>query len=107
MDLFGKPLAGMIGVRRCLFQDRIGSAHSARGQILADAEMLERALGLRAPKLVGGDADLAECVGFYAEFAHLSLLNGSGASRRTMSGHGNRAAKCPGRGEFGAPTGSR
>ena len=107
MDLVGKPLAGMVGVRRRLFQDGVGGDHVARRQILADAEMLERALGLRAPKLVGGDTDLAEGVGFYAEIAHLQLLNGGGAHRRIISGHGNRAAKCPGRWKFGTQAGSR
>ena len=107
MDLAVEALAGIICVRRCLFQDGVGGDHVARRQILADAEMLERALGLRAPKLVGGDPDLAEGVGFYAKIAHRLLLNGGGAHRRIASGHGNRAAKCPGRGKFGTPVGSR
>src|ERR1700730_3639980 len=85
----------MVGVRRRLFQDGVGGDHVARRQILADAEMLKRTLGLRAPKLVGGNTDLAEGVGFYAKIAHLQLLNGGGAHRRIVSGHGNRAAKCP------------
>ena len=98
----------MIGVRRRLFQDGVGGDHVARRQILADAEMLERTLGLRAPKPVGGDTDLAEGVGFYAKIAHLQLLNDGGAHRRIVSGHGNRAAKCPGRlRKFGTQTGSR
>ena len=82
MDLVRKPLAGMVGVGRRLFQDGVSGDHLARRQILADTEMLERTLGLRAPKLVGGDTDLAEGVGFYAEIAHLLVLGGSGPHRR-------------------------
>ena len=68
VSLVIEPLAGMIGVGRRLLQDRIGGDHLARHQILADAEMLERTLGLRAPEFVGGDVDLAEAVDFLANF---------------------------------------
>src|SRR5258705_20146 len=40
------PFAGLIYVGGCLLQDRIGRDHFARYQILAAAEMLERALWL-------------------------------------------------------------
>jgi hypothetical protein len=36
--------------------------------------MLQRALRLCAPQFVGGNADLAETVGFRAEVGHLFLL---------------------------------
>ena len=62
-----EPAAGMVGVGRRLFQDRVGADHLARNQILADAEMLERALRVRPPQLVGRDLDLAEAVGFLAK----------------------------------------
>ena len=48
--LSSKPLAGMVGVRRRLFQDGVGGDHLARHQILADAEMLERSAGFARPK---------------------------------------------------------
>ena len=65
-----EPLAGMVGVGRRFLQDGVGGDHFARHQILADAEILERPLGLRAPELVGGDLDLAEAVGFRAKVSH-------------------------------------
>ena len=65
-----EPPAGMVGVGRRLLQDGVGGDHLARDQILADAEMLERALRLRAPELVGGDADLAEAVHFFTQVGH-------------------------------------
>ena len=49
MALVVEPAGGVIGIRRRLFQDRIGRDHFARDQIGADAEMLQRALSLRAP----------------------------------------------------------
>jgi hypothetical protein len=49
MALVVEPAGGVIGIRRRLFQDRIGRDHFARDKIGADAEMLERALSLRAP----------------------------------------------------------
>ena len=61
-----EPLAGMVGVGGGFLQDGVGGDHLARDQILADAEVLERALGLRAPELVGGNLDFAEAVGFLA-----------------------------------------
>ncbi len=69
-----QPLTGMVGVRRRLFQDGIGRDHLTRHQILADAEMLQGALRLRAPELVGGDMDLAQAVGFCANVTHRRLL---------------------------------
>src|SRR5437763_47432 len=61
-----EPLAGMIGVGRGFLQDRVGSDHLPRDQILADAKVLEGTLGLRAPQLVGGNVDFAQAVGFLA-----------------------------------------
>ena len=70
VDLAVEPAAGMIGVGRRLFQDGVGVDHLARDQILADAEMLKRALGLRPPQLVGRNLDLAEAVGLLAKLGH-------------------------------------
>ena len=50
--LVAEPLLGMVHDRRGLFQDRVRLDHLPRHQIRADAEVLERALRLRAPKFV-------------------------------------------------------
>ena len=71
-----EPLAGMVGVGRRLLQDGVGGDHLARDQVLADAEMLERPLGLRAPQLVGRHAHFAETVGLLAYVCHGSPLSG-------------------------------
>src|SRR5215470_17828004 len=61
--LIVKPLAGMVGCGSGFLQDRIGGDHLTRNQILADAEMLERALGLSTPELVRRNLDFAETIG--------------------------------------------
>ena len=70
VSLIVEPAAGTVRMRRRLLQDGIGRDHLAGNQILADAEMLERALCLGPPELVGGDSDLAEAVGFRANVTH-------------------------------------
>jgi len=60
--LIVKPLAGMVGCGSGFLQDRIGGDHLTRNQILADAEMLERALGLSTPELVRRNLDFAETI---------------------------------------------
>ena len=62
-----EPPAGMVGDRGGFLQSGVGGDHLARNQILADAEVLKRALGLGAPELVRWDLDLAEAVGFFAK----------------------------------------
>ena len=49
IGLVVEPPAGMVGIGRRLFQNGVGIDHLARNQVLSDAEMLERALGLRSP----------------------------------------------------------
>src|SRR5260370_40715138 len=53
--LIVKPLAVAVGDGGGFLQSGVGGDHFARNQVLTDAEMLERALGLGAPELVGGD----------------------------------------------------
>src|SRR5882672_10554921 len=48
-----------IGRCSCTLYHRVGSDHLTRNQVLTDAEMLQRALGLRPPKLVGRHVTLA------------------------------------------------
>src|SRR5262249_8592653 len=52
--LIAEPLAGVIGGRRGFLQNGIRGDHLTWNEVLADAEMLERTLSLRAPELVGG-----------------------------------------------------
>ncbi len=65
-----EPLAGMVRIGAGLLQGRVGGDHLARHQVLADAEMLQRPLRLRAPELVGGNADLTEAVCLLANIRH-------------------------------------
>lgn len=53
--LIVQPATGVIGVGCSLLQGGVGRDHLARDQIVADAEMLKRALRLRAPEFVGGN----------------------------------------------------
>src|SRR5262249_49571622 len=64
--LIAQPLAGTVCFRSSFLHNGIGSDHLPRDQVLADAEMFERTLSLRAPQLVGGNIDFAETVGFLA-----------------------------------------
>jgi hypothetical protein len=41
-----------------------------RHQVLADAKVLQRALGLGSPELVGGHLDLSEAIGLCSYFRH-------------------------------------
>jgi hypothetical protein len=59
--------------------------HLAWHEILADAEMLERTLCLRAPELVGGDVDLAKAVHLITNVAHEVFSPGSKSSRAVLS----------------------
>ena len=81
----------MVGVGRRLLQDGVGGDHLARDQVLADAEMLERALRLRAPELVGGNFDLAKAIGFLTGTRSCCNLLGVQARqimhRRSRDGH--------------------
>src|SRR5215469_14076801 len=50
--LIAQSLTGVVDRRGGFFQNGVSGDHFTRNQVLADAEMLERALGLRTPKLV-------------------------------------------------------
>ena len=86
MRLVVEPLAVMVGVGRGLLQDGKGRDHLARDEVLADAEMLERPLGLRAPQLVGRHAHFAETVGLLAYVCHGSPLWFEGADSTSRDG---------------------
>ena len=65
-----EPLAGVVRVSGGFLQNGVRRNHLARNQILADAEVFKRALGLSAPEFVSGNLDLAKAVGFGAIFRH-------------------------------------
>ncbi len=65
-----EPAHGAVGIGRRFLQDGVGGDHLPRDQIAADAEMLQRALGLGAPELVRRHLHRTQAVGFFAEFRH-------------------------------------
>src|SRR5262245_29147645 len=82
VGLIVEPLAGMVRCGSGFLQDGIGGDHLARDQIFADAEMLERALGLSTPELVRRHFNHTETVCFFSYVGHGILL---GSSRDTIS----------------------
>jgi len=71
--LIAKPLAGMVCCGSRLLQDGIGGDHLTRNQVLADAEMLERALGLSTPQLIGRHFNHSEAICLSSHVGHLFL----------------------------------
>ena len=58
----------MIGDGGGFLQHGIGIDHLAGYEIMADAEVLERTLGLCSPQLVGGNFNQAEDIGFLSSW---------------------------------------
>ena len=73
VTLVVEPLAGVVGDGSGFLQNRVGGNHLARDQIPADAEVLERALRLRAPELVRGNIDFAEAVSLGSRSRHATF----------------------------------
>src|SRR6516225_2122373 len=69
-----EALAGKVCIGGAFLQNRIGRDHFAGNQILPNAEVFERTLGLCTPELVGGNIYLAETIGFFANVWHPILL---------------------------------
>src|SRR5260370_13855793 len=69
--LFVEPLAGIVGIGGSFLQNGVRANHFARHEVLADAEVLKRALGLGAPELVSRNVDYAEAISFLANICHL------------------------------------
>ncbi len=69
-ELGGKPAGPRVDACRGLFDDRERAHELARHSLLADVEVLQRALRLRAPKAVGGHLDFAQAVGLDARVRH-------------------------------------
>src|SRR6476659_8697112 len=67
-DRFGTPWLQPPGLfvdhRACLLDQTVGSVYPDGHVVVADREVLQRALRLRAPVLVSGDVDVAEAVEF-------------------------------------------
>src|SRR5205814_9699883 len=55
-------------------QYRVGADHLARHQVVADAEILQRALSLCAPQPLGGNRNLPEALASDPDVAHAVLL---------------------------------
>ena len=70
--LIVEPLAVVVGDGGGLLQGRVGRDHLAGNQVLPDAEMFKRTLGLRAPQLVGGYFDAAEAISLFSHVGHWS-----------------------------------
>src|SRR4029077_10556894 len=72
--LIAQPVAGTVCFRNSFLQNGIGRDHLPWDQVLANAEMFERALSLRAPQLVSGNIDFAETISLLAHvwFASVS-----------------------------------
>src|SRR5262249_38668480 len=80
-----------VRVRRRLLQDGVGGDHLSWDQVLADAEVLQRALRLRTPELVGRHLDRAKAVVLDTESGHgqeppLPETGGCGCSTRRCRG---------------------
>jgi hypothetical protein len=71
ISLIVEPFAGMIRCGGSFFQDGVGRDHFTGDQVLADAEMLERALGLSTPQFVGGHFNYTEAVILFSHASHL------------------------------------
>src|SRR5215467_15468465 len=68
--LIAQPLAIMIGNGGGFLQNGVSADHFAGNQILANAEMFERALSLSTPEFVRRYLDHAETVGFFSHIDH-------------------------------------
>ena len=82
VDGLGRQRAELaVDQRGGLLQDPERANHRAREMLVADVEVMERPLGLRAPVAVGGDLDWAHAVGF---FALCSILGPRAFGQRPM-----------------------
>jgi hypothetical protein len=70
MMLVVEPSACMIRIGSGFLKDGVSGNHFAWDQVLADAEVLKRALSLRAPEFVSRNIYFAEAVCFLANSRH-------------------------------------
>src|SRR5712671_2274308 len=71
VTLLVEPLTGIVGIGCGFFQGGVGGDHFPGNQILANAEVLKRALSLSAPEFVSSNIYFAETIGFLANVRHL------------------------------------
>src|SRR3974390_3186651 len=69
-----EPFAMLVGDGGGLLQGGVGRDHFTGDQVSSDTEMLERALGLRTPKLLCWYFNDAEAVPLFSHFRHGTLL---------------------------------
>src|SRR5258705_8899310 len=70
-----EPPAGMIGISGGFLQNGVRADHLARDQILPDAEMFKRSLGLRSPQCVAWHIHFTEAVSFLTKVLLLEGVN--------------------------------
>jgi hypothetical protein len=84
---------GEIGMSGRFLEDRVGLDHLLRNQVASDREVLQGALRLCAPQLVGWHRHFSKAIGFNTKVAHLSSsLGGQGAwsqGARMIAIHGS------------------
>ncbi len=71
VTLIVEPLSGMVRGGGGLLQGGVGGDHFSGYQVLPDAEMLERALGLSAPQLVRGHFNHTEAIALFSHVDHM------------------------------------
>src|SRR5580700_313050 len=72
MFVFETP-SGTVRLGGGFFQRGISRNHFPWHQVFSDAEVLQRALGLRAPEFLRGDLYFAEAVAFFANFPRVAV----------------------------------
>ncbi|MCY1283300.1 hypothetical protein D9M70_321760 [compost metagenome] len=78
-----------VGAGRAQLQDGKGLDQRGRHLLVADAEVLARAFGLRAPKMIGGHGDAAQAV-----FLDAGVAGGRGGHGQTpLQGKGRRCGR--------------
>jgi hypothetical protein len=70
VTLIVESLSGMVRSGGGFLQGGVGGDHFSGNQVLPDAEMLERALGLSAPQLVRGHFNHTEAVALFSHVDH-------------------------------------
>src|SRR5260370_37732607 len=70
-----EPPAGMIGISGSFLQNGVRADHLAWDQILPDAEMFKRSLGLRSPQLVAWHIHFTEAISFLTKVLLLEGVN--------------------------------
>ena len=86
----GGNCGNTVRVGRPLLQDGVGGNHLPRDQVLADAEMFQRSLGLGTPELIGWNINRSQAIRFLPKFIHGSSSK-KGQSRHHLPNTGTDA----------------